>query len=689
MKHTSSRGRTSALWTVCAFTLPGLAQAEADSSTAEPSASLPPIIVEASRTGQGAENLPSGVTVITAEQIRQSGASDTVQALEKLGGLHVRRVNGNPMQAEVVMRGFSQNAHGRVLVLVDGQRLNMPDMQSPNWSRVPVEAIERIEILHGGQTALYGDYAVAGVINVITKKSAEQPVSGAVTLTVGSEDTYGVHLRTSGTIEGDTRYSADTDWQRSSGWRANSRYEVFDVRADVEHDWVERFMSSVGGFYNWGEYGMPGPMSRQQMRDDPRQSLSPDDKAKTESWGFRLGSKGETQDWGTISMDALWQHTTRNAKFWSNWDPSLNEYAISSLMLTPKYLLDSELWGHRNTFVFGADITFDWLDYDQTRLDNGKMMSDAKLNRTSGAVYAHDTFFIVEDILAISGGARGEVMRTAASGRGAWDDYSTWPATPRISPLNGGKTDWQQAYDLALLFRPIKELKYYARGSTLFRYPFIDEIASYQGFGAPSMNTDLKPERGWQLETGLSLELFDSLTFDLRGYYLQMRDEIAWGNGQNVNLDKIHRLGGETGLRWSPKDWGSIGIMYQLVDAEFAAGENKCKTVPLVPKQVLTLDGAVNIAYGFSIFGAMRACDNQYIGDDNANIADKIPGYTTFDVGVRYAPAFFDRLSITASCDNVFDKTYATTGFWGWGYSADSFYPANGRMWRLSASYEF
>ena len=685
MKYTSSRGRTSALWTVCALTLPGLAQVEAENTTAEPSAQLPPIIVEASRTGQGAEDLPTGVTVITAEQIRNSGASDTVQAIEKLGGLHVRRINGNPMQAEVVMRGFSQNAHGRVLVLVDGQRLNMPDMQAPNWSRIPVQSIERIEILHGGQTALYGDYAVAGVINVITKKGGD-PVT-EVTITGGSDETFGAHLRKSGNIGEDTRYSADADWQRSRGWRDNSRYEVFDVRADVWHDWTERFMSSVGGFYNWGEYGMPGPLSKQQMRDNPRLSLTPDDRAKTDSWGFRLGSKGETLDWGTFSIDTLWQRTTRDAKFWSNWDPSLNEYAISSLMLTPKYLLDSECWGHRNIFVFGADITFDWLDYDRSYLSNGKMMSDATLDRTSGALYAHDTFFILES-LALATGARGEVMRTSAKGRGRWDDYSTWPATSRISPLNGGKTDWQQAYDLALLFRPADGQKYYARGSTLFRYPFVDEIASYQGFGAPSMNTDLKPEYGWQFEAGLSLEFFDTLTYDLRGYYLQMHDEIAWGNGRNENLDKTRRWGLETGLRWSPEEWGTVGLMYQLVDAEFAAGANKGKTVPLVPMQVITLDGVVKVAYGVSIFGAARVCDNQYLGDDNANVADKIPGYATFDVGVRYAPTFLDGLSVTASCDNIFNKTYATTGFWGWGYG-DSYYPANGRTWRLSASYAF
>jgi iron complex outermembrane receptor protein len=681
MKYTS--GNAPALLAVCAFTIPGLAPAE---ETNVPAA-LPPIIVEASRTGSRAEDLPSGVTVITSEQIERSGAQDTVQALEKLGGLHVRRINGNPMQAEVVMRGFSQNAHGRVLVLVDGQRLNMPDMQAPNWSQVPVGSVERIEILHGGQTALYGDYAVAGVINVITKKGGD-PVT-AVAVTAGSDETFGAHIRKSGMLGEDTRYAADLDWQRSRGWRDNSRYEVFDLRANVEHNWTERFASSVGGFYNHGEYGMPGPLSWQQLRDNPKLSSTPDDKAKAGTWGVRLGSKGETLDWGTFSMDALFQQSLRDAKFFSAWSSDLNEYEVSTLALTPKYQLDSDIAGHRNSLTLGADITFDWLDYRKSDIPKDAWIADATLERTSGALYAHDQFFIIEDMLALALGARGQVMRTTADGRGKWDDWSTWPATVRTSPLSGGQTDWQWAYDAALLFRPIDELKTFARGSKLFRYPFVDEIASYQGFGAPSMNTDLKPERGYQLEAGLSLDLFDSLTYDLRYYYLEMKDEIAWGNNRNENLDKTRRHGIETGLRWTPEPWGSLGLTYHLVDAEFAAGANKGKTVPLVPMQVLSLDTEVNVAYGVSLLGAMRACDSQYLGDDNANAAGKIPGYATFDLGIRYAPAFLEGFSITAACANVFDTTHATTGFWGWGYGPDSFYPANGRTWRISASYAF
>jgi len=129
---------TSALLAASALLIPPLH----GETNAPPIAVLPTVIVEASRIKRTAEELPQSVTVITADQIKTSGAGDTVQALEKLGGLYFRKLSGNPAQTEVVMRGFSQNAHGRVLILVDGQRMNDPDMANPNWTRIPVEGIE-------------------------------------------------------------------------------------------------------------------------------------------------------------------------------------------------------------------------------------------------------------------------------------------------------------------------------------------------------------------------------------------------------------------------------------------------------------------------------------------------------------------------------------------------------------------
>ena len=127
------------------------------------------VLVTASRDTRQASEVPANVTVITSGEIQQADCVSIVDALENLGGVYIRSITGNPATSEVGMRGFGENSSGRVLVLLDGQRLNGPDMAGINWLQIPVNNIERIEIVRGSGSVLYGDSAVAGVINVDRK----------------------------------------------------------------------------------------------------------------------------------------------------------------------------------------------------------------------------------------------------------------------------------------------------------------------------------------------------------------------------------------------------------------------------------------------------------------------------------------------------------------------------------------
>ena len=133
-------------------------------------AELPPVTIEASRLGKTAQEIPAPVQVITRTEIAQSGAKDVVDLLaKKTSSLNLIRTGaGNPALAQVAARGWGENGFGRVLVMVDGQRLNFADMSAPLLSQVDLGSISRVEILQGPQTVLQGDAASAGVINIVT-----------------------------------------------------------------------------------------------------------------------------------------------------------------------------------------------------------------------------------------------------------------------------------------------------------------------------------------------------------------------------------------------------------------------------------------------------------------------------------------------------------------------------------------
>ena len=634
------------------------------------------IVVTANRMNQSAHDTAGGVTVITSEQLASGAAATTVEALRRFGGVHFRSESDNPMQSEVVMRGFGENAHGRVLVLVDGVRLNSLEMLAPNWGRIPVQSIDRIEILHGAQTALYGNNAVAGVINIITKTGAAEPET-SLSVSAGSDDTYATHLRTSGTLA-DTRYAADLDWQKSSGWRDNSQYELYDARANLSRDWSDKLANRLGLFYNWGRYGMPGGLTKAQMEADPRQTTTPDDLSATESWGLTHGLTGKTDDYGEFSLDGSLLRQLRSAEFhysgFGTEDHTFNDYTTESITLSPKWLLDKEIAGFRNVSALGADFTLErltykkdgWYDYSGW---GGLYSGYSTLTRFDSALYARDEFHFT-DAWSLLFGLRGNTMDTRAD-----LDSGT---------LKRSTTDWQTAGEAVLNFRPTARQKYYLKAARFYRYPFVDEIASYQ-YGAPAFDADLDPETGWLFEGGASVEVLKNLVYDLRLYHMAMQDEIMYYNWHNVNAPDTEHNGLETSLRWTPGGpWGNYGLTYQLEDAFFSDGQFKDNEIPLVPKHVATLDGEIPVACGVSLLAAMHYAAEQTTGNDFDNLgAYSVDTYTTFDAGVKYEPTFVKGLSLVFACNNVLDELYATKAY------GNYYYPANGRTWCLTAKYTF
>ena len=130
---------------------------------------LDEIVVTASRTESPLREAPANVTIVTAAQIRDSGAQTVADALEREPGVFPQNYLGNPKTANIDIRGYGEAAPQNVLVLVNGRRVNSPDLSGADLSLIPVDAIERIEVYRGPASALFGDNAAAGVVNIILK----------------------------------------------------------------------------------------------------------------------------------------------------------------------------------------------------------------------------------------------------------------------------------------------------------------------------------------------------------------------------------------------------------------------------------------------------------------------------------------------------------------------------------------
>ena len=145
------------------------------------------IIVSGTRSEQPSVQIPASIQVVTAEDIKLSGASSLIQILNAQAGIQINDLIGAGSRAtSISMRGFGENNVNNVLVLVDGRKLNNPSLAGPDLSAIALKDVERVEIIQGSAGTLFGDQATGGVINVITKRSKE--LSASVEAGRGTDD---------------------------------------------------------------------------------------------------------------------------------------------------------------------------------------------------------------------------------------------------------------------------------------------------------------------------------------------------------------------------------------------------------------------------------------------------------------------------------------------------------------------
>ena len=161
------------------------------------------VLVTATRTPQALADVISDSTTIDAEQIAQAGAGSIVDLLKRQRGIEVTRNGGAGSSSNVYIRGANSN---QSIVLVDGVRIGSSTTGAANWSAIPLTAIDRIEIVYGPLSSLYGADAIGGVIQIFTKKGQGAPaVTGFAGY--GSDNTREADATVSGSTGGEHSFS--------------------------------------------------------------------------------------------------------------------------------------------------------------------------------------------------------------------------------------------------------------------------------------------------------------------------------------------------------------------------------------------------------------------------------------------------------------------------------------------------
>jgi len=670
------------------FAMPGLSKAKEEQKAIT---TLEEVVVTATRDTREIRKIPANIAVIKAEDIEKSGATSLVDVLEKVAGIHFTTFSGNPSQAEIDMRGFGQNSHGRVLILLDGRRLNRPDMASINWLQIPINNVEKIEVVSGANSVLYGDHAVAGVINIITKRGEEKPevsVSGII----GEDSLHDVRVGLAGSKDR-LSYACSGEIQETNGWRERTGFSSKGAGFNIGYDLSDFLNISLGGSLSEVDYEMPGNLTKSEMEENRKQfqparparwtQVHDNDNALDNYYDLNLGLEMISADLGNFDVNFLYglKDITSNMDSF----PSYRDTEIKTFGITPKYLLNTNILGHKNKLIVGLDYYNETLNLEIfTDISKDTTSSLTEIKKDSVGYYINDEFNILDELI-LSAGARIEKAKIKGN--------EVNPITS-IQSFDEEKNHRGKAVSAGFTYLIGEKSKVFTRFTKLYRYPFIDEQASYQGWGSNAFNKELEAEEGKNYEMGTELYPIKNVRFTITLFRIDMEKEIVWNNAtsRNENLDETRHQGLEFNGSYKFGKKANIYGNYTYQEAKFTKGIYNDKDIPLVPNHKVFLGLELFFPYDFSLVPELRYVGECYLGDDKNNNGEKLSDYSLVDILLRYRPPNHKyKLLVFVGAENLFNEEHSTMGFEDYLEDQDynTYYPSPGRTLKAGLSLMF
>jgi iron complex outermembrane receptor protein len=647
----------------------------------EKEVTLEEVVVTGTRDVQEIRKIPANVTVITREEIERSNSPTVIDLMRSEVGVAVRDWFGNIKKAGVDIRGFGETGLLNTLVLVDGRRVNEIDLSGVDWTQIPIDQVERVEVVRGAGSVLYGDNAVGGVINIITK-TPEKPISARVEGIFGSYQ-FNKEVGSVSGKWGPLSAILNAGYNATEGYRENGFLRAKDVGGKLIYEVNQDISFNFSGSFHQDEAGFPGGLPKVNYELDRRATLHPDDKAETDDGYGVLGVKANLRDFGRIEADLSFRN--RDITFFYFYsDPfsfstSENKINLKTWGLTPRYILQMLLWNHSNKLILG----FDFYKSD-SRVDSESFSSffgmtfttvdRSEVTKKSLGPYILNEFSILENLI-LSFGFRQE-----------WVTYNTFQESS-LSKVT--VRDKEPAWNVGLDYLFNKRSSAFFNFKRSFRFPVSDEL--FQFYPALKVNSSLKPQTGYHYEGGVRHFFTDQIEANLTVFWVDLHDEIFLDPtipplGENRNYPRTQRQGVELGVKVRPFEWLSLWGNYDYIRPLLRGDSFSGNDIPGVPRNKGSVGTDIYIGKGFQLNGRGVFVDSRYFISDFANQVDKLDGYYSVDAKLSY---LWKGLKAFIGVNNLFNRKYAEYAVTNATGTAQSFYPSPERNFFAGISYTF
>lgn len=642
----------------------GHAWAQAVASVEQQGNELNPVVVTASKFEEELQTVPSFVTLITQQDIKESGATTVNEAIMHLGGVMGRPSLYGGNEYSLDLGGFGDAASSNMVIVIDGVPYKQGDASEIRLSSLAIGQVQRIEIQRGASTVLYGEGAIAGVINIMTDASAYTNVkqnSASASFGVGSKNTKEGGVNAIYVNEGLRLNFAGLD-RSSDGFRQNSKST--DKNASFGAQFISDTTRLGATFTNNKEFAnTPGGLTVGQFNSDPSmaQPDSLDHKTWIHSVSENKGLFAEVELGGAMLRADVKQRLRDYSALAVQYGSPVNmafKTVNDYLGLSATNIVQT-LFG-KHTYIVGLEKNT-WKQ-DRNYPDSSDQVN---LNSKASAVYVKNDLEIQQLGSRLSAGYRAEQLDKS---------QNTLPPGGVFVPGLIGNASTLTGWELGLSKALNNSQSIYVRASKGYRLPNIDEIGSATWDAVLSKPVQLVPQISYDKEIGWKYKLDKNTRLGVRAFRSDITNEIIYDPASfaQINLDATQRKGVDLDAQHRPQRDLTVGAVLSLREAEFVKGAYVGKTIPMSPKTIFNARADWRFSAHQTIGASMSYVASQQITGDFTN-QNRIPSYAIANLRYGYQ---FKNAELSLLVKNVLDKSYYT-------YATDAYDLLNNRYTSL------
>lgn len=646
-------------------------------------------------------DVPGSISVIDARTIRESGAQSLTEIITRIPGVVAVDEDGRGLKPNFGLRGLDPNRNRSALILIDGKIPNgtMYYGDPGGYYMTPLQQVEKIEVIRGGASVLYGGHSVGGVINLISKKATSTPTT-QMNLNYGSWNALTAQV-TTGANNGKFGYMVNGVRRQGDGFRERSKFCVNDVTVKLDNniDTTTKLSLYLNGFSENSE--TPGGLTQAQYYQNIKQSQHPFDHFVSDRYTATLSldkKLGNNQQLNTSVYGNYFKRNWYTSRMKSaasrTFDTTIAFIRdIHAIGIVADYLNNNSIGGLENAFVAGVRVHSDRLN-DMTM---SASIADQEVGK-AGA-FAVSTSFIKEAYvyntinflpqLSFSLGTRYTAVTYKKQ-----DYTSKNPATGNVG-LQVGSTSDAVVFSTGIVYKFNEANNVFVNVSKSFQPPLI--------YSAMDVNTfyyadELKPETSMNYELGFRTQPAKWISANVTGYIIDFKNKLVqaptpdgrYRVWQNVGTSSHHGVEAEVDIY--PLQHFSLYANGAYQEAKQTSGATKDKYLVYAPKVAYT----TGLRYGnkvgkgqFSANAWVNYVGKQYTdlvnteaASDNGQVGP-IPAYHPANVSFQY---YLNKWGVNFVMNNMFDEKYFTKregSFW------EGIVPMPGRNINVGVSYKF